>query len=557
VDGMLRLWEAGSGRLLVTLQGHTGGVTGVALAGDGQLVASGGADGTVRLWEAQSGSCLRTLRAERRYERMDITGLTGVTEAQRAALLALGAVERPLGHTLALATTPHPTVADQPARGEQQVASSLPSESTSFIGRSAELTALTRLLADPQCRLLTLLGPGGIGKTRLALAVAAAHTAAFADGVAFVPLASLSTPNQIVSAIGDTLGLSFAGQPDSTAHLLDYLRERHILLMLDNFEHLLDGADLVAEILAHAPHLTILVTSRERLNLQAEWVFDVDGLAYPSEESHASGVPHSLADLTHYSAVQLFVQRATQVQPGLALDEATLTTIVRICQHIAGMPLAIELAASGIRTLPLAEIERQIRTHLDVLSTTLRDVPARHRSMRAVFDHSWQVLSEEERALFSHLAVFRGGWTLAAAEQVAGATLVGLTTLIDKSLVRQDIAEAWSSAEQTVPNAAVQPRFIMLEPLREYALAQLVARGETEALGRAHAHYYLTLAETVAAQWDTPTVAAAIAQFNREHDNMRAALQWARDAEPSLGLQLAGALSKFWKRCGYLSEGRV
>ncbi|HEX9373680.1 MAG TPA: hypothetical protein VF897_21880 [Roseiflexaceae bacterium] len=204
----------------------------------------------------------------------------------------------------------------------------------------------------------------------------------------FVGLASVGTPNQSVLAIGATLNLAFAGQPDPTAHLLGYLRARHILLMLDNFEHLLAGADLVSAILARAPWVTIQITSRERLNLQAEWLFDVDGLAYPPEDPHGAVVPHSLADLTDYSAVQLFVQRARQVQPGLSLPEATLATIGRICQHVAGMPLAIELAAADVRTLPVADIERQIRAHLDVLAITLRDVPARHRSLRAVFEHA-------------------------------------------------------------------------------------------------------------------------------------------------------------------------
>src|SRR5262245_33538357 len=160
-----------------------------------------------------------------------------------------------------------------------------------------------------------------------------------------------------------------------------------MLLILDNFEHLLSGADLLLAILERAPHITLLLTSRERLNLQAEWLFDVDGLAFPSEDPHGAAAPHSLADLADYSAVQLFVQRATQVQPRLSLSESALTAIVHICQHVAGMPLAIELAAAGVRTQPLAELERQIRANLDVLATSLRNVPARHRSMRAVFDH--------------------------------------------------------------------------------------------------------------------------------------------------------------------------
>jgi len=216
-----------------------------------------------------------------------------------------------------------------------------------------------------------------------ALSVINGDAGLFPDGVAFVELASLSTPNQIASRIGDALHLDFAGQADHKAQLLSHLYERHLLLVLDNFEHLLTGADLLSAILRRAPHLTILVTSRERLNLQAEWLFDVDGLAFPSADSHRSAAPLSLADLADYSAVQLFVQRATQVQPRLPRSESVVTTIAQICQHVAGMPLAIELAAAAARTLPLAEVERAIRANLDVLATTLRDVPTRHRSMRA------------------------------------------------------------------------------------------------------------------------------------------------------------------------------
>src|SRR5262249_40919051 len=174
----------------------------------------------------------------------------------------------------------------------------------------------------------------------------------------------------------------------------------------------------------------------ERLNVQDEWLFDVDGLDFPSEDPHGSAALQSLAELADYSAVQLFVQRARQVQPGLALDEATLTAIIRICQHVAGVPLAIALGAAGARTLSLADDEVPVRTDVVVLATSLRDVPTRHRSMRAVLDHSWRLLNEAERALFSHLAVFSGGWTLQAAAEVAGATLVALIALVDKSLVR-------------------------------------------------------------------------------------------------------------------------
>src|SRR5262249_8375234 len=278
----------------------------------------------------------------------------------------------------------------------------------------------------------------------------------------------------------------------------------------------------------------------------------------PSEDPHGSAAPHSLADLADYSAVQLFVQGATQVQPRLSLSQEALTTIVRICQHLAGMPLAIELAAAGLRTLPLAEIERQIGANLDVLATSLRDVPTRHRSLRAVFDHSWRLLNEEERTVFSHLAVFRGGWTAAAAEEVAGATLSALTALVDKSLVRQERAEPRSSFERAAQNAEDTPRFVLLEPIREYALERLAASPDAEAAPRQHALYFTALTEAAEAQWGTPMINAAIALQRREHDNMRAALQWACDTGDALaGLQLAQALWGFWRRYGYNSEGRA
>ena len=233
-----------------------------------------------------------------------------------------------------------------PTQTEQKRANNLPFQPTTFVGRTSEQAAIARLLANPACRLLTLHGPGGIGKTRLALAVVANEVDAFPDGVVFVPLAAISMPDQLVSAIGEALRLTFGGRSDPLAYLLSELRERH-MVVLDNFEHLVEGADLISALLAHAPHLKVMVTSRERLNLQAEWLFNVDGLGYPQHQPHAPSASQSVATLTEYSAVDLFIQRATQVQPALALDGKTLTAIVQICQHVAGMPLAIELAAAS------------------------------------------------------------------------------------------------------------------------------------------------------------------------------------------------------------------
>ncbi len=272
---------------------------------------------------------------------------------------------------------------------KRNVISNLPLQTKSFVGRAIELSKIAKILDNPGCRLLTLIGPGGIGKTRLALEVAARQANAFEDGVVYVALASVDTTNQIVSTIGDALRLSFAGQTDPVKYLLDYLRERNLLLVLDNFEHLLNDAELVNEILQQASKITILVTSRSRLNLQSEWLFDVEGLAYPARD-----VPLTLQMLPYlaeYSAVQLFVERATQVQPHFPLSEVTLKSIVPICQQLAGIPLAIELAAAAMRTHSIDMIEQQIRENLNGISTTLRDIPERHRSIRAAFNHSWSL----------------------------------------------------------------------------------------------------------------------------------------------------------------------
>jgi hypothetical protein len=304
-DGLLRWWDVQSGECVRVQEAHQGTVQSLRRSPDGAKVASCGDDGTIVLWDVHSGDYLQTLRRDRPYERLDITGIKGLTEAQKASLIALGAVEK-LGDDAPArpAGAAHVTDERQPMSGDRNVVIGLPFQPTPFIGRAAEVAEIARLLGDSACRVLTLLGPGGIGKTRLALVVAASQTAVFADGVAFVTLAAVGTSDQIVAAIGETLGLTFAGQPDSTAYLFDYLRARRMLLVLDDFDHLLDGIDLVTAILAHAPQVTILVTSRARLKLQAEWLFDVQGLAYPPEDPYGPAARQSLADLNQYSAVQ-------------------------------------------------------------------------------------------------------------------------------------------------------------------------------------------------------------------------------------------------------------
>ncbi len=476
-----------------------------------------------------------------------------LNEVWLAQLLAQGQDTRAKPDADQAPDTAHADVA--PVCNEQPPRNNLPFQPTTFVGRNAELIAIAKLLANPACRLLTLHGPGGIGKTRLALAAAAHAATTFADGVAYVTLASISMPGQIVSAIGEALRLPFDGQSDPTGHLLSDLRERHMLLVLDNFEHLLDEAELASALIVHAPHVKVMVTSRERLNLRAEWLFTVDGLNVPNQPLPTSSALLSPAMLKEYSAVELFLERARQVQPALALGDAALACVVQICRYVAGMPLAIELAAASVRMVPLAEIERQLAENLNELATSLRDVAPRHRSIRAVFDHSWNLLGEAERAVFSHLAVFHSGWTAAAAMEVAGATTDLLTALIDKSLVRLS-SEAGSSTD-TGPGRP-ESRFTMLEPIRGYALEQLATRGEEASLRHAHATYYLALAEAAAAQWNTPMKEAANTQLGCELNNLHAALQGAYDRGDSrLGLRLALALWRFWRRFGYISEGRA
>lgn len=453
-------------------------------------------------------------------------------------------------HQSQLPAPPFPAVVRSQINGHHTTIRPLPSQPTPFIGRETELTAIADILSNPACCLLSLVGPGGIGKTRLALEVAVQQMGAFRDGVAFVSLAPVNTPNQIVPAIGNALNLTFMGKSDTTSQLLDHLRPRHMLLLLNNFEHLLEGIGLISDILSHAPHIKLLVTSRERLNLRSEWLFNVEGLSYPApSHRHEPFEQQNPANLTNYSAIQLFIQRIKQIQPEFPLTQLHLEAIGDICQQVAGMPLAIELAAACVPTLPLAEIEQQIRSNLNILATTLHDVPVRHRSLRAVFDHSWNLLKKPERVAFSRLAVFRGGFTELGAEQVAEAPLTMLKKLVDKSLLRADSAR---------PNDYSEPRYFLLKPLRDYALEQLMAQGETEKLTRAHANYFLTLAQSVPGQRDERADDTILAQMDLEYDNILAALEWAVNSdELDMALQLGMSLWRFWRRGGYISEGRM
>lgn len=314
----------------------------------------------------------------------------------------------------------------------------LPVQTTTFIGRETEVADIKRLLLEERgCRLVTLVGPGGIGKTRLALAAATQTLDAFSDGTFFVSLVSISEVEFIVPAIAEALSFTFSGSADPRRQLLNHLRQKQLLLVVDNFEHLLDGANLLARILIRAPAITLLTTSRQPLDLREEWLYEVQGLRFPEGSSQASEFANTFASTNSYSAVELFSQRARQIDVHFAPSAAEAAAIGRICQLVDGMPLGIELAAPWIRTLSCGEIATKIERTLDFLTSSLRNIPERHRSLRAVFEQTWEGLTSEEQAILQRLSVFRGGCTREAAEQVAGATPTLLSSLVDKALLRR------------------------------------------------------------------------------------------------------------------------
>ncbi|MFN8491656.1 MAG: tetratricopeptide repeat protein [Caldilineaceae bacterium] len=441
------------------------------------------------------------------------------------------------------AAPPVPAPSPVPLQGEAAPSVSFPMPLTPLVGRAAEVMELSRLLGQSDCRLLTLVGPGGIGKTRLALAVAVAQQAAFAHGVTFVPLAALSSPDFVAPALANALGLTAAGATAPKTQLLNYLREKQLLLVLDNLEHLLEGVGLLSELLAAAPRLTVLATSRERLNLQGEWVFDLQGLLVPPAAAMERET-HEV--LKQYSAVTLFVENAQRADTSFALTATNLASVVRICQLLEGLPLGIELAAAWVHVLPCEEIAQEIERNLDFLATSRRDLFARHRSLRAVFDHSWQLLTPAEQQALQRLTVFQGGFTRELARQVTGVALPVLASLIAKSLVRR----------------MEDDRYNLHEVVRQFGAEHLQQAGEAEALQRAYVAALLALAEaTDLRRTHGPPVEAAIQRLRTERDNLRAALAWStrpgQSAEgAAMGMRLAAALGQFWNNEGECREGR-
>ena len=434
--------------------------------------------------------------------------------------------------------------------GRESRPSNLPTSRTAFIGRDREVEAVKELLLRPEVHLVTLTGPGGIGKTRLGLQVAEALTDHFAGGAYYIPLAPVSDPKLVAPAIAQTLGLRETGGQSPLealkAHLQHSLRLPTILL-LDNFEHLVAEAPLVAELLASSAHLRLLVTSRAPLHVYGEHEYPVPPLELPDPRA----VP-AVEVLTQYPAVALFIQRARAVKPDFEVNQENAAAVATICARLDGLPLAIELAAARVKLLSPSAMQARLESRLQLLTGGARDLPTRQQTLRGAIDWSYGLLSPGEQMLFRRLSVFVSGCTLEAVEAVCNTKgdmeldgLDGMASLVDKSLL------------QRVERGEGESRFVMLDTIREYGLEHLAASGEEEATRRSHAAYCLVLAEEGAASGATAIQAEWLDLFEIEHDNLGAALDWlVQTGNAEWGLRLGAALFRFWESREYFAEGR-
>jgi predicted ATPase/class 3 adenylate cyclase len=422
----------------------------------------------------------------------------------------------------------------------------LPAQLTRFIGRRQELAQARTLLQRKEVRLLTLTGPGGTGKTRLALEIAGEWIDPFPDGVVFVGLAAVQDPGLVLPTIAQALGTREAAGQSLLENLAAQLDDRRLLLVLDNFEQVLPAAAMVVELLAACPRLKALVTSRAGLHVSGEHVYPVPPLSLPDPAT-----PDAAYDLTSSDAVALFVERARAVDPSFALTDANAPLLVELCRRLDGLPLAIELAAARARLLSPQALLARLHRRLGLLKGGARDLPARQQTLRATLDWSYELLEPDERTLFARLAVFAGGCTLEAAEAVCGLeddldVLAGLEALVDKNLLQP----------REGPDG--DRRVVLLETVREYGLERLAERGEIDAVARRHADYFLAVAEQAEPELVGPRQGLWYERLEAELDNFRAVLGWSlAHQQPEAIVRLAApALTLLWVDRGHTGEGR-
>jgi predicted ATPase/DNA-binding XRE family transcriptional regulator len=521
--------------------------------------------------ELSFGDLLRRYRDSAKLTQEDLAARTGLTP-QAIGLLERGKRRRPHSYTVGKLAEALELTGSERARFESAARSSsarrvtaspphynLPIPLTPLIGRDEEVTTVARLLLHRmEMRLLTLTGPGGVGKTRLALEVAQRSREAFADGVVFVPLAPLRDAALLPSVLAETLGIKEVAGQALLETLTRHLQDRQVLLVLDNFEHLPTAAPVVGELVGRCPQLTVLVTSRAPLRLGGERQFPVPPLPLPDTASQSP--PDSL-ELS--PAVELFRQRAQAVLPTFELNATNAAMVARMCRRLDGLPLALELAAARGKLLSPQALLARLERGLQLLTGGARDLPERQQTLRDTIAWSYELLDGREQALFRRLAVFAGGFTLEAVEDVCGSgaeeqvasnVLETVASLVDNSLLV-------SLSESSTSQEGEEPRFTMLETIREYALERLTSSDEVEEAQRKHAQYFLALAEAAqleaSKQRDEGEWGSKFTRLEREHDNLRAALSWAvQNLEAETGARLAIALWWFWIERSYLSDGR-